>query len=360
MTTAQVTNFLIPLGDDEELVLAGSDNGQDSEDEKPSKSKKARANDKKEKEMINDIFVDEEDDEDEDQDDEDEEDEIIPVKASKIIPKKEHVSKINKNNESEEENDFDNGNSQDPDFDVGGENALPDDNEIDMEADREKERYKEMEQRKADALARYGGQKLKRGNVDSSKIAVYIQGSNLQEDVENMLTEMQMAWDSDNSNNKRGKPGLAKLMIIDKCLQKLKHHEFANIFLDSNGLDLIDKFISMLPDGSWPLSSVRSKIFQAIIKLPIQVDHLRGCKIGQTLTQLQASKKEFADNKKMIAHIKDKWSRLICNITTEYSNLEQCEMNFMQLPLYTKNIEDQEENVLKSLILDFREKKRTY
>ena len=121
--------------------------------------------------MINDIFEEEEGNEDE------------PPKQPKpkINNEKQALStpKENADNSSDGENDFDNGNSNDPDFDVGGESALPDDNDITQEAEREKERLKELEQRKAEALARYGGQKLKRGNVDSSKIAVNTQGSNL-------------------------------------------------------------------------------------------------------------------------------------------------------------------------------------
>lgn len=114
------------------------------------------------------------------------------------------------------------------------------------------------------------------------------------------MTEMEEAYTSDITNNKRGKPGFAKFLIIDKCLKKLKHQDFANIFLDERGLEMIDNFISMLPDGSWPLSNVRSKIYHAIYKLPIEVDHIRSSKIGQTLTLLQSSKKEFTENKKLI------------------------------------------------------------
>lgn len=155
---------------------------------------------------------------------------------------------------------------------------------------------------------------------------------------------MRAAYESDMLNNKMGKPGFKKMLMLSKLLKKIKHQEFCLIFLDANGLDHIADFISMLPDGSWALSSVRSKVLDAIYKMPIGIDHLRSSKLGKTLSLLQASKKEFPSNKKLINLIKDKWSRLICNITTEYTNLEHCEKNYINMPLYEKQ-GFEEENV---------------
>jgi hypothetical protein len=91
---------------------------------------------------------------------------------------------------------------------------------------------------------------------------------------------------NDISSNKQNKPGLEKLKMIETVLKKLKHKEFASIFLDENGLDMINSFICPLPDNSWPLSSVRSKLLDIIYKLPVQVEHLRATKLGRTLAQL--------------------------------------------------------------------------
>ena len=157
---------------------------------------------------------------------------------------------------------------------------------------------------------------------------------------------MRESYESDMLNNKMGKPGLKKMLMLTRLLKKLKHNEFCNIFLDANGLDMIANFIGLLPDGSWALSSVRSKVLDAIYKMPIGIDHLRSSKLGKTLSLLQASKKEFPSNKKMITLIKDKWSRLICNITTQYTNLEHCERNYVNMPIYSK-AEFEEEDVRK-------------
>lgn len=153
---------------------------------------------------------------------------------------------------------------------------------------------------------------------------------------------MRLAFDSDVANNQKGLPAIAKLRIIPEVLRKLKHFEFSIIFLENGGLELINAFLSPLPDGSWPLSTARSKIYSTIYKMPVQLNHIRSCAIGKTLGTLLTSKMEFGSNKKLIQAVKDKWSRLICNITTDYVNLEQCETNFLQMPLYTKHLEEPE------------------
>lgn len=156
---------------------------------------------------------------------------------------------------------------------------------------------------------------------------------------------MTRAYQSDIESNRNKRPGLEKLKIIETVIKKLKHREFAAMFLDANGLDVISNFISMLPDGAWPISNVRHKILNLIYDLPTSIDHLRSTKLGRTLALLQSSKKEFTKNKKLIQRIKDKWSRIICTISIDYAHLEQSEKNYGNQPLYTRRDDEEEENV---------------
>ena len=139
---------------------------------------------------------------------------------------------------------------------------------------------------------------------------------------------MTFASDTDCDNNRSGNPGLAKLRIVDKVITKLKSREFSELFLDKDGLNVINKFISKLPDGSWPLSNVRHSILKLIYTLPAHVEHLKHTDLGRTLQLLQNSPKELAENKKQIQLIKDKWSRIVCNIPVEYTSLETYERDF--------------------------------
>lgn len=155
---------------------------------------------------------------------------------------------------------------------------------------------------------------------------------------------MNFAAESDVESNKAGKPGTAKLRLAEKVISKLKNMRFAEQFLQFNGLNVINKFLARLPDGSWPLSNVRNGILKLIYTLPVTVDQIRSSLLGRTLTVLQSSPKEFTENKKLIQAIKDKWSRLLCDIEVEYANLENCERAF-GLPV-TSRIHEEEEGVL--------------
>lgn len=147
---------------------------------------------------------------------------------------------------------------------------------------------------------------------------------------------MNFATESDIENNKKGKPGIAKLRLMEKVITKLKNPNFAEYFLEADGLNVINRFIRKLPDGSWPLSNVRSKIFHLIYSLPCSTEHLRSTELGRTLTTLQTSPKELPENKKLIQLIKDKWSRIICSINVEYTTLEQCERTLNSMPFSYK------------------------
>lgn len=151
---------------------------------------------------------------------------------------------------------------------------------------------------------------------------------------------MNYAAESDVESNKAGRPGTAKLRVVEKVITKLKNMSFAGHFVACEGLDVLNKFIAKLPDGSLPLSSVRQSILKVIHTLPVTVDQIRTSQLGRSLGVLQASPKEFGENKKLIQLIKDKWSRILCEIEVEYANLEHCERTY-GLPVSMRTAEDE-------------------
>lgn len=157
---------------------------------------------------------------------------------------------------------------------------------------------------------------------------------------------MNYATESDIESNRLNKPGIAKLRILDKVITKLKSPSFSELFLDHDGLNILNKFIGKLPDGSYPLSNVRTKIFNMIYSLPCHIEHLRATDLGKTLMTMNTSPRELSENKKLIQLIRDKWSRLIFNINVEYTTLEQCERANSSIPFTYRMPEDEEEEVL--------------
>ena len=188
--------------------------------------------------------------------------------------------------------------------------------------------------------------KKEKPDLDVLLITVSHSYFNGQKQVEEMLTKMHSAIQKDFESNKKGKPCLQKLLLVNDLISSLKIPTFSEIFLNSKGLETINNFITMLPDGTWPLSTVRSKLLKCIYQLPVNVYHLRSSRIGKTLTLLQANKKEFLENKNMIQLIKDKWSRIICGLTVEYTNLEEFERNIAQIPIFTRDYVDEDGSFL--------------
>lgn len=143
-----------------------------------------------------------------------------------------------------------------------------------------------------------------------------------------LLQNLSEAIEKDIQSNKLGQPGLQKLKIVEPLLAKLKNSSIMEYFLDHDGLEYLSRFLQKLPDGSWPLSTVRTKVFGLIYDLPTEVGHLKTTSLGRVLSLLQASNCESLKNKSIIKLIKDKWSRIICDIRVEYTLQEQFEVIF--------------------------------
>jgi len=151
-------------------------------------------------------------------------------------------------------------------------------------------------------------------------------------EADRLIAEMEAASFADLEAHQLGKPAMHKLQIVEGVRNRLRNHSFARAFLDKGGLDQLYQFLKKLPDGSLPLSSVRKCVYEILLDLPYQEQHLKSSKIGKTrhnlgkaLTSLHHSAKEIAENKKMIEHIKERWTRLSNGHRVEYNDLENFE-----------------------------------
>ena len=147
----------------------------------------------------------------------------------------------------------------------------------------------------------------------------------LEEECNQLLVQMETAYLDDLDSNQHGKPGLAKFQILDKVVLKLKNSAFATMFLDRGGLEQLHSFLRKLPDGSWPLSPIRSKVYSILLTLPYNEFHLKHTRLGKTLTTIESSGIETPENKRVIAEIKLRWSRIVIGIRQNYSQLEDFE-----------------------------------
>ena len=136
---------------------------------------------------------------------------------------------------------------------------------------------------------------------------------------------MEAANFADLENNQMGKPALNKLQIIEEVRSKLKNQDFTKIFLDKNGLDQIYSFLKKLPDGSLPLSSVRKQIYDILLEIPCEEQHLKNSKIQKILSSLLNSPKEYSEHKKLISMIKERWQLMTAGHNIKYNDLETFE-----------------------------------
>ena len=92
---------------------------------------------------------------------------------------------------------------------------------------------------------------------------------------------MELAYHTDLELNQIGKPALNKIHVFKVLSLKIKNEQFAETFLDKNGLEQIHNFLKRLPDGSLPLSSLRKSIYEMLLALPCTEHHLKYAKIGK-------------------------------------------------------------------------------
>merc|ERR1712190_560714 len=101
--------------------------------------------------------------------------------------------------------------------------------------------------------------------------------------------------------------------MVEEMLNTLKNPGIQVRFLENDGLEMLSRFIGKLPDGSWPLSSARVKILNMILTLPAEYEQLSKTTLGRTITNMSNNPHEFKEVKKIVAHIKEKWMRKLCN-----------------------------------------------
>ena len=107
-------------------------------------------------------------------------------------------------------------------------------------------------------------------------------------------------------------------MLLPQVEAKLKNEFYAQIFLDSDGLELLGRMIQRLPNGSLPNPTFRGKVLALLLTLPVTSDNIQRSNVGKSLTVLEKSGEEIAANMRMIKEIKEKWSRILCRVTYDY------------------------------------------
>lgn len=147
----------------------------------------------------------------------------------------------------------------------------------------------------------------------------------LDEETENMIDKliqsMNDAATEDIEANRRGLPALGKLKLLDKVVKFLKVSKHHELFLGMNGCVVLGNWLSQLPDGSFPSNPLRTRLLEVIQDLPVCVENLTNSTLGKSIMAIYKNPNENSQIKKLAKTLIDKWSRMIYDIKTEYTEL---------------------------------------
>lgn len=126
-----------------------------------------------------------------------------------------------------------------------------------------------------------------------------------------IIQKMIRAQQQDEQAVQTGMPALAKLSLLPDVENTVGIKTLQHTLLERNILDVFKTWIEPRSDKTLPSLNLRSSMYKILLSLPCQIDHLRRCKIGQTVVALRAHKQETKLNKRTLKEIIEKWSRPI-------------------------------------------------
>lgn len=140
----------------------------------------------------------------------------------------------------------------------------------------------------------------------------------------NIMQLMDKAYKDDEILREQGKPAVNKLMLLTQVQHvcNLKPVQFS--LLEYDILTSINMWISPIDHGKGlPALSLRVPMYDILLNLPCQVDHLKKSNIGKTIVALRGHKLETVENKKILKAIMEKWCRPIFNKSADVRNTYQ-------------------------------------
>lgn len=121
------------------------------------------------------------------------------------------------------------------------------------------------------------------------------------------------AHESDTKAYARDEASFERVRLLPEVVENVSKLNLQDGFIDNGGLIAIREWLSRLPDGELPNTSIRTELIGVLERLlpKIEVDHLKSSKVGVAVKDLLFSSDETSSNKKRLSAIVDKWLRSI-------------------------------------------------
>ncbi|ONH69813.1 Transcription factor IWS1 [Cyberlindnera fabianii] len=109
-----------------------------------------------------------------------------------------------------------------------------------------------------------------------------------------------------------------KIQLLPKVRNILSKANLAEVILDNNLLAEVRQWLEPLPNASLPSYEIQKTLFAALLKLPINTNHLRESGIGKILLFYQKSKRVEPDIKRVADKLVSDWTRPIIGASDNY------------------------------------------
>ncbi|KAH3672650.1 hypothetical protein WICPIJ_010020 [Wickerhamomyces pijperi] len=109
-----------------------------------------------------------------------------------------------------------------------------------------------------------------------------------------------------------------KIQLLPKVRSVLNKVNLYEVILDNNLLAEIRQWLEPLPDASLPSYEIQKELFAALVKLPINTNHLRESGIGKILLFYQKSKRVEPKIKRVADKLISDWTRPIIGASDNY------------------------------------------
>ncbi|EDO06306.1 TFIIS helical bundle-like domain family protein [Babesia bovis T2Bo] len=228
------------------------------------------------------------------------------------VPKK---TSLNKKNRSKKNHDIDG------DF-IPPTNAF-DKNHLDADYDSDNDVSERKVQKKKNATAGkiYFDEVLKRVK-ERRKKTVQMTPEECQHYCRQLIDRMLKAASDDLAAVQQGKPGLAKLKMIND-LSNFAKPAWRNWCITEGAAVAMAAWISPLPDGTLPNLTVRAKVLEIALLLPFQPSDLRDNDLGRQIVALWKHPDETDANRVLIRSIVQKWVRPMLGLASSYADIQQ-------------------------------------
>lgn len=107
------------------------------------------------------------------------------------------------------------------------------------------------------------------------------QGSSQGREIQEILLDLERAWEEDQRLNEEGRPAVEKLHLMESVYSRLLKKKNEQELLDAGVLRLLRMWLEPLPDKSLPHEEIKKSVLEILLHLAPEVEHLQESGIGR-------------------------------------------------------------------------------